>query len=98
VDSYAGRKECGAVGCEFLSFGGSAPPDARVDCGGLVGGDGGDAASDRVCPRDAFFVVGRLEAGVTGDDGDWGDTRVVGTSVGATLGSGAGFNVGGVVH
>jgi hypothetical protein len=38
------------------------------------------------------------EAGVAGDDGDWGAARVVGTSVGATLGSGAGFNVGGVVH
>jgi hypothetical protein len=38
------------------------------------------------------------DAGVAGDDGDWGVARFGGTSVGTTLGSGAGFNAGGVVH
>jgi hypothetical protein len=46
VDGDAGREECGAVGREFLSFGGSSSPDARVACGGLVGGNGEDAAGD----------------------------------------------------
>jgi hypothetical protein len=49
------------VGREFLSFGGSSPPDVRVDCGGLVGVNGGDAAGDLVCPCNRFFVVGMLE-------------------------------------
>jgi hypothetical protein len=38
------------------------------------------------------------DAGVANDDGDWGDARIGGTSVGTTLGSVAGFNVGGVVQ
>jgi hypothetical protein len=38
------------------------------------------------------------DAGVAGDAGDWGAARVGGTSIGTTLGSGAGFNVGGVVQ
>jgi hypothetical protein len=63
VDSYAGREEGGAIGCEFLSFGGSAPPDARVDCGGLVGGNGGNATSDRVYPHDAFLWWGGWSGG-----------------------------------
>jgi hypothetical protein len=38
------------------------------------------------------------DAGMAGDDGAWGAVRVGGTSVGTTLGSGAGFNVGGIVQ
>jgi hypothetical protein len=58
VDGDAGREECGAVGCEFLSFGGASLADAWVYCGGLVGGNGDDAAGDRVCPCDAFLCRG----------------------------------------
>jgi hypothetical protein len=38
------------------------------------------------------------DAGVADGDGDWGAARIGGTSVGTTLGSGAGFIVGGVVQ
>jgi hypothetical protein len=46
VDGDSGREERGAVGCEFLSFGGASPADTRVYCGRLVGGNGDDAAGD----------------------------------------------------
>jgi hypothetical protein len=68
VDGDTSREECGVVGCEFLSFGGSSPPDARVDCGGLVGGNGGNAAGDRVCPCNAFFGC---DTRVADADSDW---------------------------